>query len=69
MNNPLLTEREIEDIEETTRRNWQDVRVKDLEQGLRSQLRIKQSAEAKIRVLREILDVRQPDNKSKQYSD
>jgi hypothetical protein len=65
----LMTDEEVEEEEQTTRKNWLSANIKALEQALRTNFRIKQYTEIKIRVLRELINERQPDNKSKQYPD
>lgn len=67
--NPLMTDKEIDELENSTKRNWTNSSIKEIEQCLRSLTRIKQGTEIKIRVLKELIDERDSDKKSKQYVD
>lgn len=66
---PQLTEEQVRKLKEMIKKDWAKTPTKELISALAFEQRIKQQIEIRIETLQEMLDERQPDFKSKQFSD
>jgi len=64
-----MNDEEIAKFIETIKKNWYLASSKDLELAIRYNRRLVQQFKVRLEVLEELLSVKRPDNKSKQYAD
>ena len=65
----LMTDEEKEKLRNETKKSWLGISNAGIERALRLDSKMRQQIECRISALEEILNERNPDNKSKQYID